>query len=213
MKSKAELQVIEMIKSDSPKVRKMALALLDPERTMESMLRAWHEGMGAPVRDVPTEIPPEDVVRRLRLTLEETTEIVVATGHRYISKKTGEDITNDIMVSPLVVTKENPIETIDGIGDSLVVLLGHAVEAGYPITAVFDEIMWSNCTKLPVDGNTIFNRCITGDTNPDHDCSAHGSDCVLLDPSSPVNKILKPETYVKADIKSVLDRCVQEDKC
>ncbi len=206
MKTEAYLRIVEMSNSEDEKARTMALALLDPNRTPETMPKAWHTGMGAPVGKRITTLSVADIDRRLRLTFEEYKETVKASGFEFVSASTGEVITSDITLVPIPGVVQDLVEISDGIADVLVVDVGHAVEHGLPITEIFDEVMWSNGTKLPLDGIPILNRCLTSDTQPDHNCETHPNDCVLLDPAAPINKILKPSTYVKADIKAVLAR-------
>ncbi len=218
MESAACKQIRVMAHSASPKVRTMARALLDPNRTVESMLRAWHEGMGAPVKQDITMLSAADLERRLRLTLEENLETVKASGFTIISKSTGKDVFDDLQIVPRDGTTQDLELIADGLADTAVVTIGHAIEHGFPFIDTFVEAMLSNGTKLPEDGNTIFNRCIVTDTDASHDCAAHTSDCKLIDPTAPVNKILKPSTYVKADFAAVLagqidDNCGYDTVC
>lgn len=204
MRLSTQEQVQKMTTSTVDKIRLMALAMLDPNRTMETMVRDWHTGMGAAVRDIPTFLPIPDVERRLRLTLEEFLETVFHSGFTVVSKTTGEDISKDLKLVPVAGREQNLVEIADGICDQIVVNLGHAAEHGIYLKPIFEEIMFSNATKLPMDGISVVNRCVFTDTDPLHDCGTNTADCVLLDPEAPIGKILKPAGYIKADVAKVL---------
>jgi predicted HAD superfamily Cof-like phosphohydrolase len=209
MQTKAYNQILQLATSPVPHVKRMAKALLSPSRTMESMLRAWHLGMGAHVRDTPTTLNLKDVERRLRLTLEEFLELVKHSGFTVISNTTGEEITKDLRLVPVPGEEQNLIEIADGLGDIIVVCLGHAAEHGIYLEPVFNEIMFSNGTKISIDGVKRINRYVDSETGLD--CNVDDPRAVLLSPSDPVGKILKPESYIKADLKTVLEEQGDED--
>lgn len=209
MKTEAFKQIVQLADSEVDKVRNMARALLSPHRTMESMLREWHRGMGAAVRDTPTTLPLHDVERRLRLTLEEFLELVSHSGFTIVSKTTGEDITDDLKLVSVPGKEQDLVEINDGLCDIIVVCLGHAAEHGMLIEPSYTEVMFSNGTKISIDGIKIINRYVDSETSLD--CDADAPNAVLLSPSDPVGKILKPKTYIKADLKTILDNQGNEE--
>jgi predicted HAD superfamily Cof-like phosphohydrolase len=71
------------------------------------------------------------------------------------------------------------VEVADALADLLYVVYGTALEYGIPVDAVFDEVHRSNMTKVWADG------------------TVHRRDD---------GKILKPDTYSPADVKSILER-------
>jgi predicted HAD superfamily Cof-like phosphohydrolase len=209
MQTKAYNQIVTMTTSVVPEVKRMAKALLSPKRTMESMLRAWHLGMGAAVRDTPTTLPIKDVERRLRLTLEEFLELVKYSGFTVIDNITGEEITRDLRLVPVPGVEQDLVEIYDGLNDIIVVCLGHAAEHGMFLEPGFAEVMFSNGTKISIDGVKRINRYIDSETGLD--CNVDDPRAVLMSPSDPVGKILKPETYIKADLKTILDNQGNDD--
>jgi len=77
------------------------------------------------------------------------------------------------------------------------------------VTPFFNEIMFSNGTKISIDGVKRINRYVDSETGLD--CNVDDPRAVLLSPSDPVGKILKPESYIKADLKTVLEEQGDED--
>lgn len=77
--------------------------------------------------------------------------------------------------------KGDIVEIADALGDQLYILCGTILKHGLQdkIEAVFEEIQWSNMSKLDKDGKPIFRED---------------------------GKILKSDQYSKPNIKKVLDK-------
>lgn len=111
---------------------------------------------------------------------------------------------------------DNLVEIADGIADSIVVLVGTALEYGIDLTAVWNEVCRSNMAKFPpcekCDGDGIHEGVKTNDLelyDPDTGekrvcqyCNGRGTQLRLRDDG----KILKPEGWTPPDIAGVLDR-------
>ena len=205
MITKAKQQIQNMTSSSNDTVRDMANTLLSPHSSMEDKLIAWHKSMNIAMPAAPQPISIPDMERRLRLTLEEYLETVNAGGFTIVSKTTGLSIIDDLKLVPVEGAVQDLKEIADGLADILVVTLGHATEHGIPINAVFNEVMYSNGTKLPEDGIPIKNKCVLDILeHPSHACDPNNKDCELIDPTAPVGKVLKPKSYIKCDINAIL---------
>lgn len=99
----------------------------------------------------------------------------------------------------------DPIETADGLADIKVIVNGTAVSFGIPIVRVDEEVFASNMSKLDAEGKPIVNRC----TWSVADCRAKfanepcNDSSHLIDPTKPVGKVLKPDTYVPANVARI----------
>lgn len=94
------------------------------------VMREFHDAFGHPVRTIPLIPSPDRVALRQNLINEEWNEAQEA------------------------LIKGDLIGFTDGICDLLYVVLGTMVEFGIPCM-VFDEVHWSNMTKLGEDGKPI----------------------------------------------------------
>jgi predicted HAD superfamily Cof-like phosphohydrolase len=166
------------------------------------MVRSWHKGLGISVKDSPRPLSDGDTESRLKLTFDEYLELVVHSGFTIISKSTGEDITKDLKLVKVPGKEQDLVGIYDGLNDIVVSTLGHAAEHGMILEPGFTEVMFSNGTKISIDGKKIVNRYIDRDTGLD--CDSTDPKAVLLSPNEPVGKILKPESYIKADLKAIL---------
>jgi len=146
-------------------------------------ITAFHRAGNAPVLDHP-QIPPSDRVElRKRLIREEVGETLTA------------------------IDEEDLVELADGIADSIVVLIGTALEYGIPLEEVWEEVHRANMDKFPPCSNT---HCHSGrvyiyddspsSTDPCPDCNGRGTQLLLRDDG----KILKPEGWEPPDIAKVL---------
>lgn len=104
----------------------------------------------------------------------------------------------------------NIVEVADGIADSIVVLVGTALEYGIDLTAVWNEVHRSNMAKFPLcqecfgEGSSEANADpieVRGpDSIPCEGCNGRGTQLILREDG----KILKPETWTPPDIAGVL---------
>lgn len=123
--------------------------------------------------------------------------------------------------------KYDPIETLDGLADVKVIANGTAVQFGLPLHEAEYEVWCSNMTKLDESGKPVINQCkhFGGDKDPGivvgYDLKAmpdismctnreRTNDCDdvnhFIDPSKPKGKLLKPDTYVPANIVRIFER-------
>lgn len=121
---------------------------------MQTQVQEFHEKFGHPIGTTPAFSRPE---LRAKLIIEEAIETAVG--------MIGSSATIDLLRTELFdlgikAPKEpNLVEAIDGIGDSLYVQFGAAIEFGVDIQSVFDEIHRANMAKeggaTRPDGKTL----------------------------------------------------------
>jgi len=133
-------------------------------------IKQFHRAANQPILETP-EIPPQDRQRlRYSLIQEEVNETLQA------------------------ILRDDLVEIADGIADSIVVLVGTALEYGIPLERVWKEVHRSNMSKFPeceaCDGRGVF--C--------PDCDGRGTQLILRKDG----KVLKPESWSPPDIESVL---------
>lgn len=93
------------------------------------------------------------------------------------------------------------IEVADGIADSIVVLVGTALEFGIPLTRIWNEVHRSNMSKFPE-----CQQCGGSGTHPSYppgtcpECNGRGTQLIRRDDG----KILKPEGWSPPDIEAAL---------
>lgn len=157
----------------------------------------FHLALGLPNSSTLQQPSVSDRERRLRLILEEFLELTEAMGFRMIQHE-GSGI---FAVEHIEGSRYDVVETADALGDLNVVVNGTAVEFGIPLPLVDLEIFASNMTKLGPDGQPIINGVTPGyrdaQTNPDTAESGFRAEV-------PVGKVLKPDSFVKANIAKVL---------
>lgn len=187
----------------------------------------FHKAVGLPVRDDWSYIPPvSERLLRGRLLLEEMLETLNAMGLTLVANNDAEVVDTHIINGVEYAEYEtgvqsvelvhiegsvyDPIETADGLADIKVIANGTALCFGIPMKLVDNEVFASNMSKLDVNGEPIVNQC-PGQWDMDDPMKARccnfwaqdqecTDDSHLIDPTQPRGKILKPETYVKANI-------------
>lgn len=167
----------------------------------ELRTRWFHDAMGLPNRSNWNYQPTVDErLLRGKLLLEEVLETLTAMGLTLcIDGAMANQAFVEITVAHVEGARYDPIETADGLGDIKVICNGTAAQFGIPQEDVDLEIWASNMTKLDADGQPIVNRCKICAPEP-CDGNMHSEEMNLIDPTQPVGKILKPETYVPANI-------------
>ena len=121
---------------------------------MQEQVREFHEKFGHPIGTKPRFQRPE---LRAKLIIEEAIEAAVGMiGSVAVTDLLEKEIFEFAKVPP---KKPNFVEAIDGIGDSLYVQFGAAIEFGVNMEPIFDEIHRSNMAKeggaTRPDGKTL----------------------------------------------------------
>lgn len=187
-----------------PKAWSGAVQLRGVEQT-----RVFHETMGMPVGTDWAETP--SVSHRLlrgKLLIEEVLETLHAMGLGLVQNGK----THEFEVYHIEGSKYCPIETADGLADIKVIANGTAVAFGIPQTIVDLEVWASNMTKLDENGKPIVNQCNYIEEDDEHQCDLEPELCNLIDESQPIGKVLKPATYVKANIARLFVEHTQGEK-
>jgi predicted HAD superfamily Cof-like phosphohydrolase len=179
--------------------------------------RAFHYAMGLPVRTEPAIPSVSERILRARLLMEETLEtiqkglgITITVQPAAIQDERDVKVMNggdDFDWGCLVMTHEeghkyDPIETLDGLADVKVIANGTAVQFGLPLHEAEYEVWHSNMSKLDENGKPIVNRCTRIGCETICDCGME----LLIDPTKPIGKLLKPDTYVPANIVRIFVR-------
>lgn len=98
------------------------------------------------------------------------------------------------------------VEVADGIADSIVVLVGTALEFGIDLTAVWEEVHRSNMSKFPPCTSCEGHGYFTNDLNLHRldcpVCNGRGRQLLLREDG----KILKPESWSPPDIASLVSK-------
>lgn len=171
----------------------------EAEMVLVSELRSdqtvyFHNKMNLPVGSDWTEIPTaEEITLRAKLHLEEIKELFVGMGIQ-LSLNGSEIDLEELEVLSADPLLYDPIEVADGLADQVVICNGTAAQLGIPTNWVEDEVFASNMTKLDENGNPVINICTNTDCAGCDPCTA------LIDPTRPKGKLLKPDTYVPANI-------------
>lgn len=184
--------------------------------TCFQMTGHFHMVMGLPAPNEPIMPSVTDRELRLRLVLEEFLELVEAMGFELAVNNDSEVKDSFIQggVEYVTLNSDKPIvtlrhiegsrydvvETADALGDMNVIVNGTGVAFGIPMHFIDYEIYTSNLSKLDENGKPIVNRCTNIGCEPVCDCGMP----VLKKPDAPIGKILKPESYVPANIPAVL---------
>lgn len=179
--------------------------------TAFQMTGHFHQVMGLPAPDAPIVPPVSMRERRLRLILEELQELVDANGcelihDSYEGLECGVNLT-EITVRHIEGSRYDVVECADALGDLNVVVAGTAVEYGIPLHFVDYEVYCSNLSKLDLETNKpIVNHCTVcgpADNVYYSTCSCESEEH-WLKPGVPIGKILKPDSFVSANIPRVL---------
>lgn len=165
---------------------------------------------------------------RLSLILEEFEETVKAMGFELTDQDgVGTHDGLKLAVRHVEGTQYDPVETADGLADLDVVINGAMLSLGIPSREVGYEVYCSNMSKLDENGEPIVNQCqhYGGDRQPGivvgYDfakgdpinyqiCHNRERDNECNDPTHrqrpdlPVGKVLKPDSYVKANVSAIL---------
>lgn len=121
---------------------------------MQEQVIEFHNKFGHPIGTTPSFSRPE---LRAKLIIEEAIEAAVG----MIGTTAVNQLLRDEMFKAAKVPPKAPdfVEAIDGIGDSLYVQFGAAIEFGVDIQPIFDEIHKSNMSKVGgatrPDGKTL----------------------------------------------------------
>lgn len=184
----------------------------DFERT-----RRFHEAMGLPSHYEPRMPSVSERLLRARLLLEEVAETIhkglgISCKLNYAGGEVRHFNLDEVILHHDEGVFYDPIETLDGLADIKVIANGTAIQFGLPLPEAEFEVFCSNMTKLDDTGSPIVNRChacsvpALGDasreslTCEDH----HGHAEFWTDSTKPLGKLLKPDTYVPANIARVL---------
>ena len=153
----------------------------------------FHDKCGIPSPEVPIEPEVADRERRLRLILEEFIELIEAMGFEF-SDSVGFFTIHNLELRHIPGSRYDLVETADALADLNVVVNGTALEFGIPQRAIDYEVYQSNLSKIPAGGTAIKNGVTEGYREGEAGYQA----------DKPVGKILKPESYVPANIPAVL---------
>ncbi len=109
-------------------------------------------------------------------------------------------ISEEVQETLEAIVRDDLIEVADGIADSIVVLVGTALEYGIDLTAVWDEVHRSNMAKFPKCEKCDVSGMVPYRSEVCPDCNGRGTQLVLRDDG----KILKPEGWTPPDIAGAL---------
>jgi len=140
---------------------KYHLAALDGTRSQQ--VASFHDFYGAPIADEPSptasHMSDERIGLRLGLIVEEVQELLqdgfgIKTDITY---DVGTDeIFDDITTAVKASSQRNTVGAADALGDISYVVDGFALELGFNLDEVIDEIHASNMTKAGEDGKPIY---------------------------------------------------------
>lgn len=181
--------------------------------------REFHDAVDLPV-ETSIVVNPSVSLRelRLRLILEEFLETVKAMGFELMiaNEEWTRPLDNNESIKIVHVegSKYDIVETADGLKDLDVVVNGAMLSLGIPSYEVGFEVFCSNMSKLDEEGKPIVNQCqyngqLTSPCNEDPCIFLKGQDhcCNTTHyqrPDLPFGKVLKPDSYVKANIARTL---------
>lgn len=161
----------------------------------------FHMRVGLPISSDWSKTPSVSArLLRGQLLLEEVIETFKAMGLGLTLKigepgEAGEDLTDELELFHAEGSVYDPIEVADGLADIKVIANGTAVAFGIPQSMVDAEIWASNMSKVGEDGKPIMNGVTPGYRQLDMMDAEPGFRSDL-----PVGKVLKPDTYVPANI-------------
>lgn len=171
----------------------------------------FHHRMGLPVREAPSgwhdEPSVEERLLRGRLMLEEFREFIEdGLGLNLVVHDGIDEVGGmEIVLRCYGNRKYDPIETADGLADIKVIANGTAVQFGIPMESIDLEVFASNMSKLDENGKPVVNRChfSTCADGAFGDCH---NESHLIDSTKPAGKLLKPDTYMPAQIQELYNR-------
>lgn len=139
--------------------------MMNPQADVDKFMRAAEQ----PVRDEPTVLDKAEEMFRIDLIEEETNELIEAI--KALGRVRG-DLVNDEELRDLHA------DALDGIVDSVFVIVGAASALGYNFHNGWSEVVRSNMSKVDTESGKLVRR-------------ADG-------------KVLKPEHFIPADFKRVI---------
>lgn len=189
----------------------------DFERT-----RRFHEAMGLPSHHEPRMPSVSERLLRARLLMEETMETIEkGLGVRVSFYDAVHDMwhwNNGWQIDHEEGVMYDPIETLDGLADVKVIANGTAIQFGLPLPEAEFEVFSSNMTKLDENGYPIVNRCHachpvwSKATREQLSCDdEHHKEVAWTDSTKPLGKLLKPDTYVPANIARIIVESQPDD--
>ena len=101
------------------------------------------------------------------------------------------------------IEERDLVEVADGIADSIVVLVGTALEFGIDLTSVWKEVQRSNMAKFPVCRTCKGSGNVGEEEEHDrhcHDCEGRGTQILRREDG----KILKPEGWAPPNIRRIV---------
>lgn len=112
---------------------------------MQQMVKDFHEKFGLAINYKPTMPEMKTRMLRLRLIMEEITELAMAFD---IAIQDVNLFDFDVSINPYSRDMSNIVQATDAVGDLLYVVIGTAVSMGIDIDKVFEEIHRSNMSKV-----------------------------------------------------------------
>jgi len=182
----------------------------------------FHQVVNLPMQLVPICPSVSDRLRRAQLMLEEVLETFEAMGLRMvldIGDEGGPMILDHdkLQLDHVEGSRYDVIETADGLSDIAVIAAGTAVEFGIPMHVTDYEVYSSNLTKVREDGTPIINGVTEGYRVSDGSqvdserypeagiwCDIRDPDEPGYRPDAPIGKILKPDSFVPANIPAAI---------
>jgi len=188
----------------------------------------FHRAMGLTISDRWDVAPPvSERLLRGRLLIEEVLETLNAMGltlsmsYEKICDLESNWSTNDtqipldaddIQIQHVEGSVYDPIETADGLADIKVITNGTAVAFGIPMLPVDLEVFASNMSKLDENGKPVINKCHACTPGIEHIDRAnltcedeHHRQAAWTDPDKPLGKLLKPASYIPANIRGIYE--------
>jgi len=115
----------------------------------------FHKASGLPAPDKLTMPPAKDLERRQKLIAEEATETCDALNKLICLEQEAERVAGDPDENSRLAVKRADLvrEIVDGLVDTVVVVLGTAVELGVDLDPAWAEVHASNMDKYPYHKN------------------------------------------------------------
>ena len=182
-----------------------------------TMTQDFHSAMGVESKDRPTCPSVSERLRRGSLILEEVLELFEAMGLELIAEPRAQtDVLKvtlydsqgptegKLRLEHIEGSRYDVVETADALADINVVVNGTAGVFGIPIRECDYEVYCSNMSKLDENGKPIINGVTEGYRGGEDWTWCELPNEAGYQPDKPVGKILKPATYVPANIARVL---------
>lgn len=178
----------------------------------------FHQVVNLPMQFAPVLPSVSDRLRRAQLLLEEVLETFKAMGLELAARDgNGRKLEAVLEIEHVEGSRYDVIETADGLSEISVIVAGTAVEFGIPMFVTDYEVYSSNLTKLREDGTPIINGVTPGyrvsdgsqvdsERYPDAGiwCDIRDPDEPGYRPDAPIGKILKPDSFVPANIPAAI---------